>query len=567
VTVSGRVCSATDGSITVKDALALPELIRGRPRVLSGHADLTNEIRWVHVVETRYPASALHGGELLLTQGMSLTGSDAELESFSNELRERRVAALVIELGPVLKTSPPALVTACERNGLVLVELSAPVRFVDITKAIHTLIINRDYAATRRALEFQDALTASLGMKAGRRELLMTAAQELGRPVVLERDGGGVDYGFPPSCTERDARAAWDAYAHQIDGDITGTEVNFAARDGSPAGRLVVLDTTGPQLASDRAALNALATHIGIAESHDLQDHSLRRPRDGGILAALVDGRLDATDALAFDLSLQLSAEANLGVPVVIRCSRQSPYALSIVGEDRGWQALWRDVVREVRDGRTNALIGPDQATAPTYAVLGIRSPDERTRAADDFAKVIAAAAKRRLGNSEAVVVCVGPSAFTWDGIVRGLRTALDTMPRALLRPARLWHDASTLDLEHLFWTMRSHPQFMRFAHNRVGTLRQYDAANNTQLFETLCEFLRCGGQKTVTARKLNIERQSLYYRISRIEAVLGVDLADAETLLSLNIAVRIAAYAAHSGDERLVADRRPHRQNRAPRA
>lgn len=545
------------GTITVADALALPEFVRGRPRVLAGHVNLTNEIRWVHVVEGRYPASLLHGGELLLTQGMALTCSDSELETLSNELAERRVAGLVIELGPVLEASPPALVRACERNGLALVELSAPVRFVDITEAVHTVIINRDFAATRRALSFQEALTASLAEGAGRRELLMTAARELDRPVILERDGGGVDYGVPSSCSERNARSAWHAYSHESGTGIAGTEIDLTAKDGSPSGRLVILHVTGGPLSTDRAALNTLATHIYIAESHQHQDHSLERPRDGGILAALVDGRLDATDALEFDLSLQLSAEASLGVPIVIRHARQTR-GRSVIEEDRAWQHLWRDVITELQSRRTNVLVGPERISAPTYAVLGMRSPDKRARVAEDFAKLIASAAKRRMGDPRAAVVCVGPAAYTWDGIISGLRTALDTMPRALNAPVKLWHDASTLDLEHLFWTMRTHPEYARFALNRISAIQAYDATNNTQLFDTLREFLKCGGQKSVTARALNIERQSLYYRLSRIASVLGVDLADAETLLGLNIAVRLAPYLDDARDSGGTNDTRP---------
>ncbi|MCE0763708.1 PucR family transcriptional regulator [Pseudonocardia kujensis] len=534
--------------------------------MLSGDANLTNEIRWVHVVEGRYLASLIHGGELLLTHGMSLGCGDAELDTFSNELAERRVAGLVIELGPVLKATPPGLIKACLRNAIPLVELSAPVRFVDITEAIHTSIVNYDYDATRRILAFQEALTASLARGAGHRELLMTAAHELGRPVFLEHDGGGIDYGFPPSCTEREARFAWQAYTHQSDGEVTATEAEVEARDGSPAGRLVVLNTAGMPLQSDRVALKALATHVAIVDSRNPLEHSHQRPRDGGILAALVDGRLDATDALEFDLSLQLSSEASLGVPVVIRRARRSQ-GNPVAEEDRAWQSLWRDVVRELRSHRTNVLIGPDRLTAPTYAVLGMRSPDERAPAAEEFSEIIAAAAERRMGDSGAAVVCVGPPAYTWDGIISGLRTALDVMPGALSGPAKLWHDAMLLDLEHLFWVVRDHPKYVRFAHHRVSALRVYDATNNTRLFETLCEFLRCGGHKSVTARALKIERQSLYYRISRIESVLGVDLADAETLLGLNIAVRVAAYIDDSEAEKFMVGNGPTLRNWAARA
>ena len=59
-------------------------------------------------------------------------------------------------------------------------------------------------------------------------------------------------------------------------------------------------------------------------------------------------------------------------------------------------------------------------------------------------------------------------------------------------------------------------------------------------LLETLEVYLHCGGRKTETARKLEIERQSLYHRLARIEQLLDVDLKDGDSALALHLAVMI---------------------------
>src|SRR5918911_5443866 len=58
--------------ITVKAALRLPQLRRGRPEVVAGGAHLDNAIRWAHAGEVPDMATLLKGGELLLTTGMGV---------------------------------------------------------------------------------------------------------------------------------------------------------------------------------------------------------------------------------------------------------------------------------------------------------------------------------------------------------------------------------------------------------------------------------------------------------------------------------------------------------------
>ncbi|MFD4274624.1 helix-turn-helix domain-containing protein [Streptomyces cyaneofuscatus] len=53
--------------------------------------------------------------------------------------------------------------------------------------------------------------------------------------------------------------------------------------------------------------------------------------------------------------------------------------------------------------------------------------------------------------------------------------------------------------------------------------------------------FLDCAGQASRTAAELGIHRQTLYYRLSRIEQITGLDLGDGEDRLLLHMAVKRA--------------------------
>ncbi|MFF0447170.1 PucR family transcriptional regulator [Streptomyces sp. NPDC004609] len=66
------------------------------------------------------------------------------------------------------------------------------------------------------------------------------------------------------------------------------------------------------------------------------------------------------------------------------------------------------------------------------------------------------------------------------------------------------------------------------------------DAAH-TELARTAEVFLDLAGQAGRTASALGIHRQTLYYRLSRVEQLTGLDLADGEDRLLLHMALKTA--------------------------
>lgn len=64
-------------------------------------------------------------------------------------------------------------------------------------------------------------------------------------------------------------------------------------------------------------------------------------------------------------------------------------------------------------------------------------------------------------------------------------------------------------------------------------------------LAETAEVFLDCAGSASRAATALRIHRQTLYYRLSRIEALTGLDLADGGARLLVHISLRAARLAA----------------------
>jgi purine catabolism regulator len=172
---------------TVGEALALPVVRRGRPRLVAGSGGLGRRVRWVHAAEVADIAHLLRGGELVLTTGIALPDEDAALTRYVDDLAAVGASGLVVELVRRWPDRlPEALLLAADRHRLPLVTLAAETRFVAVTEAVSGLIVDAQLAELRAAEHVHETFTALTVSCAEPAEVLREVARTTGLPVVLE---------------------------------------------------------------------------------------------------------------------------------------------------------------------------------------------------------------------------------------------------------------------------------------------------------------------------------------------------------------------------------------------
>ncbi|MCZ2257827.1 PucR family transcriptional regulator [Sporosarcina sp. G11-34] len=129
--------------ITVKDSLRLPEL--QNVIIRSGISGVARKIRWVHVVDHDDIAHFLKGQEFLLSSGQ-LWPKDKEVEAkFLDSLLRHQISGILLATGRYLLSCPPALLEFGEKYSIPVLEVPFKVPFVQITYAIHEEIMERQY--------------------------------------------------------------------------------------------------------------------------------------------------------------------------------------------------------------------------------------------------------------------------------------------------------------------------------------------------------------------------------------------------------------------------------------
>jgi purine catabolism regulator len=78
------------------------------------------------------------------------------------------------------------------------------------------------------------------------------------------------------------------------------------------------------------------------------------------------------------------------------------------------------------------------------------------------------------------------------------------------------------------------------FYEETLGALLEYDRRTDNDLVVTLETYFACNGNLSEAARRLHLHRNSLLYRLERIQGVLQADLEDADTRLSLQVALKM---------------------------
>lgn len=77
------------------------------------------------------------------------------------------------------------------------------------------------------------------------------------------------------------------------------------------------------------------------------------------------------------------------------------------------------------------------------------------------------------------------------------------------------------------------------FSSREVGRLVEYDRSHDSDLADVLSMYLEHNGSVRETAAKLFVHRNTVTYKLNKVESILGVSLADFETRVELYLALK----------------------------
>jgi hypothetical protein len=500
--------------VLLRTLLAHPELDL---RVLAGDDGIDRRVHGIYTTDLADPSRYLCGGLLVLT-GLTWWHGPDDSRAFVRTLAEGGVVALgagAAEYGFV----PDDLVDACRRYDVMLFEVPEHVSFATITElVVLALADERAHGVRAEQVALPEALRGA--------EAAVGVSCWLLSPTARVIVGEGVP-----------------AQRQQIVRRCLSTADRPAA--GIPQGAVRVRSRGRTYAAWSTNAGSPLTGWVLVVASESSDLHRAQR--------RALDGLLDAARAELSRVDDMRRADASTCTAVVravLTPSPTPPDVLERLGATGLSERLCVATASVADDGPALALailteladyLGVAAQVAEVngevFALLAVE-PERLERAVLDLSDAVQVL-EPGLGKAR---LAVGVSAATsWPDIRRAAEESRYARRLAEQRSQR----ASVVggaDLAAPELLAAALPSGVRAAYRvRVlGPILAHDAEHQSPLLETLRVFLDCSGSWKAAAQRLHLHVNTLRYRIDRIAALTGRDLADLATRVEFYVALHL---------------------------
>ncbi|MFT4125270.1 MAG: PucR family transcriptional regulator [Gordonia sp. (in: high G+C Gram-positive bacteria)] len=529
----------------VRDVVALPEIARGDPEVLSDRR-WDDEIRWVHISDVPDLTGLLTGGELVLTTGAALANWP---QRYLEALSASGAIGAIVELGSTLDRLPSGVARLARRENVALIVLHRVIKFVEVTEAVHRRIVAEQYDAVAFDRQVHATFTELSMNRAPATGIVDAASRMLDEPVVLE----DLAHQVLAAAVTADSPAAtvltdWERRSRRSPGsshpDPARREVVASHARAEPWvtvdvgprgemwGRLIV--PRGPADPSrSRMVLERAAVALALDRMIERDRTGLQQRAQSGLLDDVLERRLSGeSDATARAHALGL-ARSRAYLPLSIRLTRAADTTDPVAMTRRNSAAV-EGLSQAVRAGHTALFTTRRDGDIVALIALSDRDVDQQLSM---IASRIHDAARRLDGVTRCTIAVGEPGALLVPTIA-----ALDDVVQvaevaAAMEPGRhAFYRARDVRLRGLIALLRDDPRVQAFAETELRAVLAADPG----LLTLLRAYLESGGNKAALAQRLHVSRPALYKRLATLEGLLGHDLADPESVVSLHVAILV---------------------------
>jgi len=488
--------------LTVGDLIAMDQL---GCAAVAGVAGLDRRIVWAHTSELD-PWDWLGADELLMTAGLCVPPDEPAQCTFVERLHEKGLAGVIIGDDATAPPLTAAMLAVADRLGFPILRCSHTTPFAAIGRTValasQSVQVSR---VARLSRLYEHARSTSLAETS----LLVRLSRELRYTLhVVDVEYGTEVLPTDNALSDKTIRAL----AARVAGTLDRLPAHLTLMDGAdyvmtahalPTHRKCMLVMEGsPATDVDAFALLHVRTLIGVEVEKVTREREHADEAGEGLLRRILAGT-DAAEAVTplleqFDLAEPEWTVLSFGTDFL-------PAARTITG-DRGVPH-----VTGTLDEHAYMLI-PTGRSPETIDVLSGRT--------------------RAMG--------VSPSATTIGQISDSARQAgwaLDTARSTGVPVTRYSTDAP-------LFVPRTLTDARHATDAILGDLLLYDRGHESHLVETLETFLTHNRSWTVTAEQLGIHRQSLAFRLRKIESVTGRNLKASSDIAMLWLALRARAHA-----------------------
>lgn len=445
----------------------------------------------------------------------------------------------------VIGEPSPALIDAAERAGVPLFALPASVDIRQIERTAFTLVLDRETAIEKRAMQIYQQLAVLSAENAGLDAMATLIGQTTGKTVLIQDKRLSLIAAWlpPEDAPSREMMETWVGAPENLPEELRDRKraaqsqgifeqslapENFSrliapiVAKGMARGFLSLIAATNAWNTFDRrvAEQSAAACALEMAKAKAVSEAE-KRVR-GGFVDALLAGSLSPLEAVRWAKRDKYNPDGRHAVIVADWAKKEHPTY-------RRLETLIHGL------GHSNILT---HAHEDEIVIFGRLEPRQGIDSARHIADSIRRQTQAEFPNAP-LAIGIGRPVDALTGLrdsYREARQAL-SMARRLADPNPLYF--GELKVYRLLFLLEHHPELASFCHEIIGTLIEYDRTQGTALIETLTAYFAHKGNLSQTSEALFIHRNTLIYRLERVREISGLDLDNPETRLSIELALR----------------------------
>ncbi|MFJ5624951.1 PucR family transcriptional regulator [Peribacillus loiseleuriae] len=169
--------------ITVKEAILLTG--KNNVTVRAGKRGLYRKIRWAHVIDHDDMRHFLEGGELLMTCGQVWPHDQASEARLLKGFLRHQISGILFATGRYLDECPPSVLEFGEKYGIPILEVPFHVQFIKITQSIHQEIMKREFRKKELTAQLPSELAGELRVANSGKDICRILAQHFNCPAII----------------------------------------------------------------------------------------------------------------------------------------------------------------------------------------------------------------------------------------------------------------------------------------------------------------------------------------------------------------------------------------------
>ncbi|KUO79003.1 MAG: hypothetical protein APF81_16555 [Desulfosporosinus sp. BRH_c37] len=544
--------------ITVRQALQVEALHDAK--VVAGHQGLDNAIRFVNIMEVPEVTKWMKGGELLVSSGFAIKDSSEDRRQLIYELAAKGVAAFGIKLGQYFLKIPDDILEYADEVGLPLIELPQDRPYMDFMVPIFENLINNQFAKLKKSEEIHNRMLEIVLGGNGLPSVCHVLVELVGNPVLIV-DGNGdlTASAWPPQTNgyiseeyeknilihlEKEKLQLFSLNPHRhhhftLNLEETEQPLVIVRIDvnGSLHGFLIILETHRTLDSQDVMAIEHASTIIALEFLKQRIVYETEKQIRVELLEDLISGNFRSEEDVirrAGYLNFNLSSRS---IVFVINMDAMAENGRLGIG-----QQLKSDFFQFVQRCFRN-FSGGAMLLAKSDNIIGlvrISLRDDLTVLRNKMAELQTQAAAKwpKLKLS----VGVGRSIEAVRLIKKSYEEALD----ALRITNFMYVDSSITFFEDLgafsfLFELEESSSMQSFFERTLGKVIAHDRQNNGELLKTLIHYFKCDCNLRVTAEQLFIHKNTVLYRVRKVEEITGFSMNDPEHRFNLQLGLKLS--------------------------